>query len=121
LTEYADLIRHKTEEVLLSYPNSSYNIEVKNQYRNMKDVLNSHSYVSEIALQAMQNVGVKPVYGSIRGGTDGAALSHMGLPCPNLFAGEQAIHSKYEWVSMQDMEKGVDTVLEICRLVSKMK
>jgi len=121
LTEYADLIRHKTEEVLLAYPNSSYNIEVKNQYRNMKDVLNSHSYVSEIALQAMQNVGVKPVYGSIRGGTDGAALSHMGLPCPNLFAGEQAIHSKYEWVSMQDMEKGVDTVLEICRLVSKMK
>jgi tripeptide aminopeptidase len=120
LDEYAAIIKQKTEDVLAFYPNSGYNIEVKVQYRNMKDVLNDHPYVSELALTAMNNVGVKPVYGSIRGGTDGAALSHMGLPCPNLFAGEQAIHSKYEWVSIQDMEKGVDTVLEICRLVSKM-
>ena len=86
----------------------------------MKDVLVKHPHVSEMALKAMENVGVKPVYGSIRGGTDGAALSHLGLPCPNLFAGEQAIHSKHEWVSIQDMQKGVDTVLEICRLVAKM-
>ena len=120
LDEYAEIIKQKTEDVLTAYPNSGYNIEVKVQYRNMKDVLNDHPYVSELALSAVKNVGVKPVYGSIRGGTDGAALSHMGLPCPNLFAGEQAIHSKYEWVSIQDMEKGVDTVLEICRLVSKM-
>ena len=120
LDEYAEIIKQKTEDVLTAYPNSGYNIEVKVQYRNMKDVLNDHPYVSELALSAMKNVGVKPVYGSIRGGTDGAALSHMGLPCPNLFAGEQAIHSKYEWVSIQDMEKGVDTVLEICWLVSKM-
>ena len=86
----------------------------------MKDVLEKHPHVSQLALQAMENVGVKPQYGSIRGGTDGAALSHLGLPCPNLFAGEQAIHSKYEWVSVQDMQKGVDTVLEICKLVGKM-
>jgi tripeptide aminopeptidase len=120
LDEYADLIRNTAEDVLMSYPNSTYDSEVKVQYRNMKDVLVKHPHVSQMALQAMENVGVKPVYGSIRGGTDGAALSHLGLPCPNLFAGEQAIHSKHEWVSIQDMQKGVDTVLEICRLVAKM-
>lgn len=119
LDEYANLITSIAEDVLLSYPNSSYESEVKVQYRNMKDVLVKYPHVSQIALQAMKNVGIKADYGSIRGGTDGAALSHLGLPCPNLFAGEQAIHSKYEWVSVQDMEKGVDTVLEICRLVSK--
>lgn len=119
LDEYTALINSIAEDVLLSYPNSTYQSEVKVQYRNMKDVLEKHPHVSKIALQAMENVGVKPMYGSIRGGTDGAALSHMGLPCPNLFAGEQAIHSKYEWVSVQDMQKGVDTVLEICRLVAK--
>lgn len=120
LDEYANLIRNVAEDVLFSYPNSTYESEMKVQYRNMKDVLVKHPHVSKMALQAMENVGVKPVYGSIRGGTDGAALSHLGLPCPNLFAGEQAIHSKHEWVSIQDMQKGVDTVLEICRLVAKM-
>jgi tripeptide aminopeptidase len=120
LDEYATLISDIAEEVLLNYPNSTFESEVKVQYRNMKDVLEKHPHVSKIALSAMENVGVKPVYGSIRGGTDGAALSHMGLPCPNLFAGEQAIHSKYEWVSVQDMQKGVDTVLEICKLATKL-
>ncbi len=120
LDEYAGIIKSITEDVLLSYPNSSFNIEVKNQYRNMKDVLIKYPHVSELALQAMKNVGVTPVYGSIRGGTDGAVLSHKGLPCPNLFAGEQAIHSKHEWVSVQDMQKSVDTVLEICKLVAEM-
>ncbi len=120
LDEYSNIIRNIADIVLLSYPNSSYESEVKVQYRNMKDVLVQHPHVSQIALTAMENVGVAPVYGSIRGGTDGAALSHLGLPCPNLFAGEQAIHSKHEWVSIQDMQKGVDTVIEICKLVAKM-
>jgi tripeptide aminopeptidase len=120
LEEYGSLIRETAEEILAHYPNSKYEFEMKEQYRNMKDVLRKHPHVSETAVQAMKNVGVHPVTGSIRGGTDGAVLSHMGLPCPNLFAGEQAIHSKYEWVSVQDMQKAVDTVLEICRLVSCM-
>ncbi|MCO6463821.1 MAG: peptidase T [Saprospiraceae bacterium] len=118
LDEYAEIINRITEEVLLSYPNSTFKSEVKEQYRNMKDVLEKHPHVSKLALQAMENVGIKSVYGSIRGGTDGAQLSHRGLPCPNLFAGEQAIHSKYEWVSIQDMQKGVDTVIEICKLIA---
>jgi len=121
LDEYAQLIERTTQEVIGGYPGSSYKMEVRQQYRNMKDVLVKHPHVSELALTAMKNVGVEPVYGSIRGGTDGAVLSHMGLPCPNLFAGEQAIHSKYEWVSVQDMEKAVDTVIEICRLATVLK
>lgn len=119
LDEHALLIERTTKEVIGGYPGSHYTIEVKQQYRNMKDVLVKHPHVSELALTAMKNVGIEPVYGSIRGGTDGAVLSHMGLPCPNLFAGEQAIHSKYEWVSVQDMERAVDTVIEICRLAVK--
>ncbi len=120
LDSYADLIRRITEDVLNDYPNSSYELEVKHQYRNMKDVLIKHPYVTDIALKAMEIIGIKPIYSSIRGGTDGAMLSHTGLPCPNLFAGQQAIHSKYEWVSVQDMQKSVDTVLEICKLVGQM-
>lgn len=118
---YAELIRSITENVLQDYPNSTYELTVKQQYRNMKDVLVLHPHVTDLALTAMKNVGVTPVYSRIRGGTDGAMLSHKGLPCPNLFAGQQAIHSKYEWVSVQDMQKSVDTVLEICRLVSASK
>jgi tripeptide aminopeptidase len=118
LKEYADLIDRTCNEVMELFPGSSYKIEQKAQYRNMKDVLEKHSYVSDIAIQAMKNVNVPVKKGSIRGGTDGAILSHMGLPCPNLFAGEQAIHSKHEWVSVQDMQKSVDTVIEICRLIA---
>ena len=120
LDEYVALVAHIAENVLKDYPHSSCDIESKEQYRNMKDVLDLHPHVSKIAIDAMTNLGIKPVIGSIRGGTDGAVLSHKGLPCPNLFAGEQAIHSKYEWVSVQDMERGVDTVMEICKLVSEM-
>lgn len=120
LKKHEDMIRHITEEVLIDFPGSTYELTVKEQYRNMKDVLVRHPHVTDTALQAMKNVEVHPKYSSIRGGTDGAMLSHMGVPCPNLFAGQQAIHSKYEWISVQDMQKSVDTVLEICRLVSEM-
>jgi len=120
LTEYKNIIQHITEEVLLNYPSSTFEIKVKNQYRNMKDVLDKHPHVAKIAVEAMKNVNITPVLGSIRGGTDGAVLSHLGVPCPNIFAGEQAIHSKHEWCSVQDMQKGVDTVIEIARLVSEM-
>jgi tripeptide aminopeptidase len=66
----------------------------------------------------MQRVGITPVITGIRGGTDGAILSHKGLPCPNIFAGQHAIHSRQEWTTIQDMQKAVDTVLEICKIVA---
>jgi tripeptide aminopeptidase len=120
LDEYAEVINNVASEVLRNYPNSIFESKVRTQYRNMKDVLDQHPHVSQLAIQAMKNLNINLNYTSIRGGTDGATLSHMGLPCPNLFAGEQAIHSKYEWVSVQDMQQGVDTVIEICKLVSDM-
>ncbi|MBK9258000.1 MAG: peptidase T [Saprospiraceae bacterium] len=118
LDEYAQLIERTAQEVLLDYPGSSFEIQVRHQYRNMKDVLDKNPHVAKYALDAMANLKIPITNGSIRGGTDGATLSHMGLPCPNLFAGEQAIHSKHEWVSVQDMQKAVDTIIEICRLVA---
>lgn len=118
LDEQKDYLEKICKKVMTGYPHSSFTITVTEQYRNMKDVLDQHPRVMEIAVKAVENIGVTPKQGAIRGGTDGAVLSHKGLPCPNLFAGEQAIHSKHEWVSVQDMEKAVDMVLEICKLAS---
>jgi tripeptide aminopeptidase len=119
LEEYSDYLHKIAKKIINNYPNSKYEIKVTEQYRNMREVLDKHPHVYETALTAIKNVGVTPKVGAIRGGTDGAILSHKGLPCPNLFAGEQAIHSKHEWVSVQDMEKAVDMVLEICKLVAE--
>jgi len=94
-----------TKSVLSNYKKSSYNFVVTEQYRNMKDVLDTCYFVVDYALEAISRTGVKPVLSSIRGGTDGSRLSFMGLPCPNIYAGEHAFHSKLEWVSVQDMEK----------------
>lgn len=119
LAVYEKMIEDIVISVLHDYPGSSYEFTVKEQYRNMKDVLDKHPYVEEYALKAMDRVGVVKHPGSIRGGTDGAMLSHMGLPCPNLFAAEQAIHSKHEWTSVQDMQAAVDTVVEICKITAE--
>lgn len=119
LTEQKDYLDKICKKVLTNYPNSKYTLTIQKQYRNMKDVLENHPKVSEYAIKALKSIGVKSHVGAIRGGTDGAVLSHMGLPCPNLFAGEQGIHSKYEWVSVQDMQKAVDMVVEICKLVAE--
>ena len=117
LDEYQEIITNITKEVLEEYPNSKYEINRKYQYRNMRDVLEQHPYITQIAMEAMQNAGINPNVHKIRGGTDGAGLSHLGLPCPNLFAGQQGIHSKQEWISVQDMEKAVLVCLEISKLI----
>jgi tripeptide aminopeptidase len=119
LDEQKDYLDKICKKVLTQYPNSTYTIVIAEQYRNMKDILDQHPHVMEHAVQAVTNIGLTPKVGAIRGGTDGAVLSHKGVPCPNLFAGEQAIHSKHEWVSVQDMEKAVDMVLEICKIVAE--
>ncbi len=82
-----------------AYPRSTYRMEVKEQYRNMKQVIDRHPEIVDYAVEAIRRAGLKPVRGSIRGGTDGSRLSFMGLPCPNIFAGEHAFHSRLEWVS----------------------
>jgi tripeptide aminopeptidase len=104
------------KDVMADYPGSTYAFEVTEQYRNMKSVLDRHPAVVENALSAIRRAGLRPVRGSIRGGTDGSRLSFMGLPCPNIFAGGHAFHSPLEWVSRQDMEKAVRVLVELAKV-----
>ncbi|HXH99642.1 MAG TPA: peptidase T [Sphingobacteriaceae bacterium] len=101
------------QEVLDCYPNSNYQLKITEQYRNMKSILDTVPQVIEYGKKAIERSGLTPKLGSIRGGTDGSRLSFMGLPCPNLFAGEHAFHSKLEWVSVQDMYKAVNMLIHL--------
>ncbi len=101
------------DRVMTAYPRSRASFSVKEQYRNMKEVLDKHPQVVAFAEEAIRRAGMQPRRSSIRGGTDGSRLSFMGLPCPNVFAGEHAFHSKQEWVSVQDMEKAVDMLVQL--------
>lgn len=109
-------LRHITVSVLTSYNKCSYEFKVTEQYRNMKDVLETCKHVVDFAVEAVMRTGVKPVLSSIRGGTDGSRLSFMGLPCPNIYAGEHAFHSKQEWVSVQDMQKATETIVQLAAI-----
>lgn len=111
-----DFLRNLTRTIVHNYPHSSFDFEVKEQYRNMKKVLDENPNIVNYALEAIRRAGVEPVLSSIRGGTDGSRLSYMGLPCPNIFAGEHAFHSKHEWVSVQDMQKAVATIVHLCMI-----
>ena len=91
-------------------------VTIDQQYRNMREVLDAHPEVVERAREAMRRVGVQPIERAIRGGTDGSRLSFMGLPTPNLFAGEHNFHSRLEWVSAQDMDKAVEVIVELCKV-----
>ncbi|MBY5391378.1 peptidase T [Rhizobium leguminosarum] len=116
LTEKETMLDAIVKDVMAGYPGSTYRFEVKEQYRNMKVVLDRHPEIVENAIEAVRRAGMTPVRGSIRGGTDGSRLSFMGLPCPNIFAGGHAFHSPLEWVSRQDMEKAVKTIVELARV-----
>jgi tripeptide aminopeptidase len=98
---------------LADYPRSSYRMQVTEQYRNMKDILDRHPRVVDNAIEAVRRAGLTPLRAAIRGGTDGSRLSAMGLPCPNIFAGEHAFHSRLEWVSVQDMQAAVRTIVHL--------
>jgi tripeptide aminopeptidase len=101
------------KEVISGYPHSNYNLQITPQYRNMKSVLEKFPQVIEFGRRAIERAGLTVKQRSIRGGTDGSRLSHMGLPCPNIFAGEHAFHGKQEWVSVQDMQKAVETIIHL--------
>jgi len=113
LAEHGRFLEDTVNHVMEKYPNSSYTLEIKPQYRNMKQVLDQHPKIVEYGVEAIERAGIVAKQQSIRGGTDGSRLSYMGLPCPNIFAGEHAFHSKQEWVSIQDMEKAVQTIINI--------
>ena len=116
LKYHAEVIREVAEKVLVRFPGASYILDIKQQYRNMKQVLDKHPEIVEYGMEAMRRTGLDAKLCSIRGGTDGSRLSFMGLPCPNIFAGEHAFHSKHEWVSVQDMQKAVETILHLCEI-----
>jgi tripeptide aminopeptidase len=118
LVEYENRLESLVKMIVEQY-NVPYDFEVTEQYRNMKEVLRSVPFVTEYAVQAMKNAGITPKQSIIRGGTDGSRLSFMGLPCPNIFTGEMAIHSRHEYVSIQDMQKAVDTLVELVQIWEK--
>ena len=99
------------------YSKATVTMEVKEQYRNMREVIDQHPLIVEKALAAYKLVGLTPIVTPIRGGTDGSRMSFMGLPTPNIFTGMQAIHSKHEWVAVSDMEKSVEVLVKLVEII----
>ena len=118
LKEYEDRLKGLLDEVVAKYAAKGVTADFKitEQYRNMKEVIKEVPFVTDNAIEAMKRASVDPKPVIIRGGTDGSRLSFMGLPCPNLFTGEMGIHSKHEYVSVQDMEKAVKTMAHLINI-----
>jgi tripeptide aminopeptidase len=116
LKEKEALLESIVKDVMKDFPRSTCRLEITQQYRNMKQVIDRHPEVIDNAVEAIRRAGLNPVKTSIRGGTDGSRLSFMGLPCPNIFAGEHAFHSRLEWVSVQDMEKAMQTIVHLAMI-----
>lgn len=119
LFKHEERLKQLWNNALSHYPPVQSTFEVKSQYRNMREVLDTVPFVTEYAYKAMEKVGLPVELDLIRGGTDGSRLSFMGLPCPNIFTGEMAIHSRLEYVSVQDMEKAVQTLIELVQIWAK--
>lgn len=116
LKKKEDFLKTLVEETIRFHIGSSFEFHVKEQYRNMKEILDVHPQVVEYAKLAVERAGLQVKMESIRGGTDGSRLSFMGLPCPNLFTGMQAIHSKLEHISVQDMNKAVEMLVNLVQV-----
>jgi tripeptide aminopeptidase len=119
LSEKEALLKSIVESIVAVHPGARFEFKVHEQYRNMKEILNDHPRIVEYALEAIRRTGLTPIPGSIRGGTDGSRLSFMGLPCPNLFAGQQAIHSKLEHICIQDMNKSVEMLVHLVQVAAE--
>lgn len=119
LDEYASELENLARQTLLNYPNALMTTHRAEQYRNMKEILVNCPFVTDYAVEAMEKAGISPKRSIIRGGTDGSRLSFMGMPCPNIFTGEMAIHSRQEYVVVQDMEAAVKTLIELVQIWEK--
>jgi tripeptide aminopeptidase len=113
LKEHGFKLKQIAEDVVNHYKGASLEFTIHEQYRNMKKVLDQYPYVVEFAAEAIKRSGLEVKTESIRGGTDGSRLSYMGLPCPNLFTGMQGIHSKLEWIGVNDMAKAAETIVHL--------
>lgn len=116
LKEYENFLLKKAEETIKEFPGAKVTHQLIEQYRNMKKILDLHPIVVDNAVEAMKQLGIEPIFSPIRGGTDGSRLSFMGLPTPNIFAGEHSFHSKTEWVAIQDMEMAVKLIVTIAKV-----
>ncbi len=116
LKKYESILKKLAQKAVKKFPGSKMEFNVTEQYRNMREVLKKHPQVENNAIEAMKRLNIKPIMHPIRGGTDGARLSFMGLPTPNIFAGEHSFHSKTEWVSVQDMEMAVRVIVEVAKI-----
>jgi len=116
LKAHGETLETIIKQVMVSYPKSSYTLTIKEQYRNMKEVLDLHPKIMANGIEALKRAGLNPITRSIRGGTDGSRLSFMGLPCPNIFTGGHAFHGKQEWVAVQDMVKSVETIVHLAQV-----
>ena len=110
------MLERLAREAAAAYPGARVEFVVEESYRNMKEILDRHPAIAEHAREAIRRAGLEPRTHPIRGGTDGSRLSFMGLPTPNLFAGEHDFHSRLEWVAVQDMEKAVEVIVHLCRI-----
>ena len=113
LAVHENKLKALAEQIVAQFPGASMDFAVVEQYRNMKEILDQHPSILLYAIQAYEQVGIAVIKEPVRGGTDGSRLSFMGLPCPNLFTGMQAIHSKQEWVGVRDMEKSVEMLVAL--------
>ena len=113
LTKHEELLEQIVSKILQKFPGSRYTFHIEEQYRNMKSVIEQYPQLTAFGIEAIERSGMQAKLQRIRGGTDGSRLSFMGLPCPNIFAGEHAFHSKQEWVSVQDMQKAVQTIINL--------
>jgi tripeptide aminopeptidase len=116
LKEKEDFLEKLARETVADWPGATLETKVEESYRNMREVLDQHPDVMENAREAIRRAGIETVERPIRGGTDGSKLSFMGLPTPNIFAGEQSFHSRLEWVSAQDMEKAVEVIVHLAQV-----
>jgi tripeptide aminopeptidase len=114
-----DYLKQLANDTIKDWPGSSASFQVKESYRNMRDIVAKHPEIVELAREAIRQTGVTPIDGRIRGGTDGSILSEMGLPTPNLFTGQHRFHSRLEWVSVQDMEAAVKVIVNLAQLWEK--
>ena len=116
MADHVALIRRLADEVCEREPRAAVDVDEEEQYRNMGEVIDQHPEVIEAAVEAVRRLGVEPVHTIIRGGTDGARLSHRGLPTPNLFTGGSEYHSRREWASVQDMAAAAAMLVELAQV-----
>jgi len=114
-----ELFNRKAKELNAKYGKDLVQVEIKDQYYNMKEKIEPVKHIVELAEKAMIAVGVKPIIKAIRGGTDGSQLSYKGLPCPNIFAGGHNFHGKYEFVPLESMIKATEVIIKIAELAAK--